>query len=365
MDFVGPFPRSNGHDYLWVVICRLTSMVHLIPINTTIKTSELAWKFITDVVRLHGLPDSIVSDRDPKFTAKFWKEVHRILGVKLLMSTAFHPQTDGASERAIRSVGQILRAMVRPDQTNWAEKVPLVEFAMNSTSSATTGYAPFELNYGTMPRMVTSFGSSSTIPGIRNFANRIRESLLEAHDAIIESRVSQTFHANRRRRTENGKEENEFAIGRLVYLSTKNLSLPKGRARKLLPKFIGPFKIIKCVPEASAYTLELPEELKSRGIFPTFHVNLLRPHQPNDSVMFPNRETRVFYDFGVPDDAEWVVEDIIAHRWEGRSVKFLVKWSLGDSTWEPYDHCKDLEALDRYLELQGVKTCRSLPRNAN
>ena len=88
-------------DYLWVVICRLTSMVHLIPINTTTKTFELAWEFIVNVVRLHGLPDSIVSDRDLKFTAKFRKEVHRMLEIKLLMSTAFHPQTDGASERAV------------------------------------------------------------------------------------------------------------------------------------------------------------------------------------------------------------------------------------------------------------------------
>jgi hypothetical protein len=101
MDFVGPFPESSGHDYLWVVICRLTSMVHLVPIKTTTTASELAWLYIREIVRLHGLANTIVSDRDSKFMSRFWHETHKLLGTKLLMSTSFHPQTDGASERAV------------------------------------------------------------------------------------------------------------------------------------------------------------------------------------------------------------------------------------------------------------------------
>ena len=107
MDFIGPFPKSKGFDYLWVVICRLTSMVHLVPMNTMTKASELASLYVKEVVHLHGLPESIVSDRDSKFMSMFWRETHRILGTKLLMSTSFHPQMDGASERVNRSV-QIL-----------------------------------------------------------------------------------------------------------------------------------------------------------------------------------------------------------------------------------------------------------------
>ena len=151
MDFVGPFPSSQGYDYLWVVICRLTSMIHLIPVNTTTKATEIAWLYFREIVRLHGLPETIVSDRDSKFTSKFWKELHRLVGTKLLMSTAFHPQTDGVSEHAIRSVSQILRSLVNPQQTNWVEKIPLVEFAINSTISGSSTFAPFKLNYGYMP----------------------------------------------------------------------------------------------------------------------------------------------------------------------------------------------------------------------
>jgi Integrase zinc binding domain len=188
MDFIGPFPKSQGYDYLWVVICRLTSMVHLIPVNTTVKASELASIYIREVVRLHGLLDLIISDRDSKFTSKFWKETHRILGTKLLMSTAFHPQTDGATERANRSVGQILRTMIQPDQTDWVEKIPMAEFAINSNISSSSGFAPFKLNYGHMPMIIGGISPTEKAkPGVRNFVNQAISNLEMAHDAIIES----------------------------------------------------------------------------------------------------------------------------------------------------------------------------------
>lgn len=152
MDFVGPFPKSSGFDYLWVVIDRKTSMVHLIPITTKTTATELAELYLWEVVRLHGFPVSIVSDRDTKFTSAFWRELHRIVGTKLLMSTSFHPQTDGASERAIQTISKMLRSMVEPSQNDWVDWLPMVEFAMNSCVSASTGFAPFELNYGFLPR---------------------------------------------------------------------------------------------------------------------------------------------------------------------------------------------------------------------
>ena len=364
MDFVGPFPPSNGYDYLWVIICRLTSMVHLIPIRTTTKASELAWLFVREVVRLHGLPDSIVSDRDSKFTSHFWKDVHRILGVKLLMSTAFHPQTDGASERAIKTVAQVLRSVVSADQKDWVAKLPMTEFALNSAKSSSTGFAPFDLN-GATPRISFTLDNVDGAPGVAAFAQQVQNNLLMAHDAILENRVYQTDYANQRRRSEHPGKEGEttqYRVGSLVYLSTKNLKLPKGRARKLLPKFLGPYKIAKAHPEASAYQLELPDELKARGIFPKFHASLLRPYTPNDDSLFPHRDPKAFYDYGMPDETEWLVDDIISHQWDGPRIFFLVKWNLGDSTWEPLEGCDELEALDRYLDTMGVTRWEDLPR---
>lgn len=358
IDFVGPFPDAKGFNYLIVVICRLTSMVHLIPCNVTDSASRVAEYYLRDVVRLHGIPSSIVSDRDSKFTSVFWKEVHRLLGTSLLMSTSFHPQTDGATERSIRNVTQILRALVEPHQCDWVDRLPMVEFAINSSVNSSTGFAPFELNYGYVPRMAKWDKEPSKFPGLQAFAERARLNLEQAHDALLQARVSATYHANKRR-----KDAPAFDVGDLVYLSTRNLTLPKNRARKLAPKFIGPYKVIRASPETSSYTLELPDELVRRRVHPTFHASLLKPHYPSDEEIFPAREAKRFYDFGEPDEQEWLVEEITGHRWTGRSIEFLVHWSLGDHTWEPLAHCDELKALDDYLALMGVDHWRDLPRH--
>jgi hypothetical protein len=138
MDFIRLFPEVDDYNYLWVVICRMSSMVHLIPVNTRMTASQLSVIYMHEVVCLHGLPSSIVSDRDPKFTSKWWCELHRIMGTKLLMSTLFHPQTDGAMEQANRSIGQMFRVMVNPDQKDWVQKRPLIEFMIKSRIGSAT-----------------------------------------------------------------------------------------------------------------------------------------------------------------------------------------------------------------------------------
>lgn len=364
MDFLGPFPPCQGFDYLWVVMCRLTSTVHLIPTTTKVKASELAWMYVRDIVRLHGVAESIVSDRDSKFTSAFWKEVHRLLGTRLLMSTAFHPQTDGSTERANRSIIQVLRALVKPDQSDWVNQLPMTEFALNSSTNSSSKFAPFELTQGYLPRMTQRVPHSS-LPGVKAFADQAIDNLEMAHDAIIESRVYQTYHANKRRRDESLLHgvENKIQEGDLVYLSTENLNLPKGRAKKLLPRYIGPYEVIKAHAETSNYTLRLPEDLAKRRIHPTFHVSKLRRHEPNDDRLFPHREVRRYYDLGNPKDGEWSVDEIIDHKWTRNKLTFLVRWDLGDETWEPVEHVQDCSALDGYLELLGVGDVKDIPKD--
>ena len=131
-------------------------MVHLIPVNTTTTASELSPIFIREIVHLHGLPNSIVCNRDSKFTSKWWHEIHCILDVKILMSISFHPQTDGITERANRSIAQILRVFIHvaSNQKDWVRFLILVEFAINSSINRAMGMAPFEINYGFFPRMM-------------------------------------------------------------------------------------------------------------------------------------------------------------------------------------------------------------------
>jgi transposase InsO family protein len=357
MDFVGPFPECMGYDYLLVVICRLTSLVHLIPTATTAKATEVAWIFLKDIVRIHGLPESIVSDRDPKFVSKFWRELHRLMGVKLLMSTAYHPQTDAMGERAIRGVTQVLRGVVTPNQSDWVDRLPMVEFAINSSINESTGFAPFELTYGAMPRIFHKIGITP-YQGVKSFAEKALTNLAIAHDSIIASQSFQTHYVNRRCSAEDALKE-----GDLVYLSTKNLNLPKHRARKLMPTYVGPYPIIRANPSTSNYTLKLPTELETRNIHPTFHVSLLKPHIPNDDERFPSRDIQIYYDFGYGDEAEQEVDEILAHQWDGRALRLLVRWSSGDSTWEPLRSCSKLRALDEYLSIRGVAKPSQLPRH--
>ena len=163
MDFMGPFPPSNEHDYMWVMLCWLMSMVHLISVKTTIRASQLTGLYVWEIVWLHGLPDTIVSDQDTKFMVTFWQEVHQMLGAKLLMSTAFHLQTDRESEHAIHTTTQILWAMVQHDQHDWAEKVPMVEYAIDLSISSSTGFTTFKLNYGHVPIMMSQVNKGITL----------------------------------------------------------------------------------------------------------------------------------------------------------------------------------------------------------
>ena len=138
----------------------------------------------------------------------------------------------------------------------------------------------------------------------------------------------------------------------MVYLLTKNLALPKHRALKLMPKFIGPYKVLKVMNDSLNVMIELPQEFKDRRISPTFHTSLVQPYIKNNDILFP---TKAYYDFGNKGDQEWLVEEILAHKWTKINLELQIKWTAGDVTWELLSSCKELEALDNYLELQGAK----------
>ncbi|KXN86853.1 hypothetical protein AN958_09551, partial [Leucoagaricus sp. SymC.cos] len=141
--------------------------------------------------------------------------------------------------------------------------------------------------------------------------------------------------------------------------------LPKGRSNKLCPKYIGPFRIVEARPESSNYCLELPPALTKRKIHPMFHVSLLRPYNASNDALFPGRNKPEPYDFGIDNEHEWFIDELIGHRFTGhnnKNLEFEVRWSTGDTTWEPYQACKELIALDRYMELRGASNIAQLPR---
>ena len=241
--------------------------------------------------------------------------------MKLRLSSAYHPQSDGSTERANRTITQMLRQCVHPNQKDWVAKLPAIEFAINSARSESTGFAPFFLNSGRMPRtMLWTSVPSTEFPSVRNFALRKKLAIMAAHDSILSARVKQTRDANRKRRS------TPFKAGELVYLSMQHISFAKGLARKLLPKFIGPYKILQDF-ENSSFQLELPPHLKRRGVHDIFHLSLLREHVPNDDRLFPGR---LYTQFGnTPEtEGEWTVEQVLSHAGAGTDSIFEIKRTL-------------------------------------
>jgi RNase H-like domain found in reverse transcriptase/Integrase zinc binding domain/Reverse transcriptase (RNA-dependent DNA polymerase)/Retroviral aspartyl protease/Zinc knuckle len=358
MDFVGPLPESGNRDGMFdsitVVICLLTSMVHLIQSRTNYNASQLAELMFEHIYKAHGLPKTIVSDRDVLFTSIFWSRLHKLIGTKLRMSSAYHPQSDGATERANRTVTQMLRQCVHINQKDWVAKLPAIEFAINSARSASTGYAPFFLNFGRMPRsLIWNSAPSSEYPSVREFAMNKKLALMAAHDSILAARVKQTRDANKKRQPA------PFHEGDLVYLSSKNITFPKGLARKLIPKYLGPYKILQDFGNSS-FKLDLPFHLKKRGVHNVFHASLMRIHLPNDDRLFPGRMDTQIAGEDATDD-EWAVDYIKSHSGAKTDAIFEIQWKTGDTTWMPYYQITHLQALTDYLQLIGVPQIAKLP----
>jgi hypothetical protein len=248
----------------------------------------------------------------------------------------------------------MLRQCIQPDQKDWVSKLPAIQFAINSARSASTGFSPFFLNYGRNPRsFIWNSAPTTEFAGVRNFLLQKKLALMSAHDSIIAARIKQTRDANRKRQT------TPFKQGDLVYLSTQNISFQKGLARKLIPKYIGPYKILRDYGNSS-FKLELPAELKKRGIHDVFHSSLLRVHIPSDDRLFPGRqETQLGY--GPEVEEEWAVEEILSHHGTRGDILFEVKWKTGDITWLPSHEIGHLQILKYYLDAQGVEHINQLP----
>ncbi|KAJ3558320.1 hypothetical protein NP233_g11530 [Leucocoprinus birnbaumii] len=360
IDFVGPMPESKDrdatYDSITVIIDRLTGMIHLVPSRLNYNARQVAELIFREVYRLHGLPKSIISDRDTLFTSTFWQHLNKLIGIKLHMSSAYHPESDGSTERANRTVVQMLRQCIAPDQKNWVTKLPAIEFAINSACSEVTGYTPFFLNYGRMPRpLIWNSPAQNEYPGVRIFAQNLKNAVIQAHDSILSHRIKETQTANRKRTP------SPFHVGDLVYISTKNVSFPRGLARKLVPKFIGPYPII-CDFGNNSYKIGLSRNLRQRGVHDVFHSSLLRIHVPNDDRLFPGRLDTQVWDFG-DSDQEWAVDRIRSHSGMKRSALFEILWKSGDVTWLPYEKIDHLTALEHYFEALGIDGIDQLEDN--
>lgn len=276
----------------------------------------------------NGLPKTITSDRDKLFISRFWASLHALTGVKIKLSSSFHPETDGASERTNKTVIQCLRYYVDRNQKGWVKALPAVRFSIMNTINASTGYSPFQLRLGLSPRVIPPLADSEgTEPSTATataaeIVKKIGTIEAEARDNLLAAKISQTLQADAHRRP-----DEDFSVGDSVFLSTSNrrrkyMHAGDNHVAKFMPRFNGPYKIIHANPDKSSYTLDLPN---SDNIFPTFHSSHLRRFIPNDGNLFPSRVLELPAPVATESgDDEYFVDQIIDERQGRRGQEFLV-----------------------------------------
>ncbi|WVZ50601.1 LOW QUALITY PROTEIN: hypothetical protein U9M48_001841 [Paspalum notatum var. saurae] len=273
MDFVVGLPRTpKGKDAIWVVVDRLSKVAHFIPYRSTNSASDLAPIYVREIVRLHGVPKTIISDRDSKFNSKFWQSLQSALGTDVVLSTAFHPQTDGQSERTIQTLEDMLRSCVLSWHGSWEDHLPLVEFAYNNSYHASIKCAPFEALYGRKcrsPLCWDAVGEKSVLGP--DWVQKTSERVAEIRQHMLTAQSRQKSYADIRRR------DLEFQVGDHVLVKVSPIKgiVRFGTKGKLSPRYVGPFTIVARVGKL-AYRLELPESIK--GVHNVFHVSMLRKY---------------------------------------------------------------------------------------
>ncbi|GJU91588.1 putative reverse transcriptase domain-containing protein [Tanacetum coccineum] len=272
MDFVTKFPS---------IVDRLTKFTHCLPMREDYKMDRLARLYLNEIVSRHGMPISIISDHDSSFTSRFWQSMQEALGTHLDMSMAYHPQTDGQSERIIQTLKDMLKACVLDFGGSWDVHLPLVEFSYNNSYHSSVRCAPFEALYGRKyrsPIMWAEIGEGQLIGP--ELVQETTEKISQIKDRHKAARDRQKSYADKRRKPL------EFSVGDYVLLK---VSPWKGGVRfrkkgKLAPRFVGPFEIVEKVGPV-AYRLDLPKELN--GIHDTFHVSNLKKCLVDPTLQVP------------------------------------------------------------------------------
>lgn len=354
IDFIGPLPEDEGFNTIITITDRLNADLRIVPCRDNISAEQFAVLFFDNWYCENGLPLDIVSDRDKLFLSRFWKSLHKLTGIKLKLSSSYHPQTDGASERTNKTVNQCIRFHVERNQKGWVRALPRVRFQIMNTLNASTNTSPFQLHIGRSPRIIPPLQRPSTDETTedqraRLLLTQLQYDVMEAQDSLLAAKASQATQVNKHRSA-----ELTLATGDKVMLSTRHRRreyMQKGdkRVAKFMPRFDGPYTVLEAHPETSTYTLDLPN---SPNIFPTFHSSQLRPFHANDAELFPSRENPRPGPVVTEDgQVETFIEKIVDEKKIGRGKRYLVRWlgfGADEDEWLPRRDLEDCEALDAW-----------------
>jgi hypothetical protein len=346
MDYAVELPEADGYKHVLIVVDRLTKEVELCKMRT-LETQELVTSFLERIVARHGFPQSIVSDRGAQFASTFWRALCARAGVQIRMSTAYQPQTDGQSERAVQTMKDVLRKMIsaqpareRSDK-DWLRWLPLCQLATNSRVSDTTGLAPFFLTHGSTPRLGNDVEPPTAVTGpiaLQNAAKVLHDRLKTAWDwanaAIAVANDAQERQANKGRRAAPAYKE-----GDKVWLTLRDRGMEKLGPRN------AKYTITK-VRGSHNYELDTPP-----GTHNIFHVSRLRPagNDPHNSQRIYELQPPPVFDDG-PDDVEFELDFISKQRWKGKQPQVQVHWRGYDQpSWEPRREFLGTTALNNWI----------------
>lgn len=352
LDIVSGFPPSGkeGYDCIVVFSDRFSKQAYFCPSTMKGLSAEVvAELYVQHVFRVQGVPSVILSDRDSKFTSVFWERLLELLGTKLVLSASYHHQTNGQVERINQTLANFLRAYCGKDGTDWHRRLPVYEFAYNSSTHHTTGVAPFQVVYGEVPpsplQLVNPGKSRSK--AATELADLLVNTRRAVHDALSESAQRyREMNATARRGT-------RFAKGDRILLSTRHLSLQGAERRKTFPKFVGPFTVARTRGDNN---VELELDGRFRFIDPVVHVERVRPYRSRDLVeepVFASGEVAQALATDPRGGTWWEVEDVVAHVGSKGRRRYLVRYKGFSATFDEWKRTCDVseELVQDYEEL--------------
>jgi hypothetical protein len=341
MDLITALPPTlTGFDAVAVFVDKLSKMTHIAACKTAISATEFARLYLDTVVKHHGLTEKMLSDRDARFTGHFMRELTKIMGSRQALSTAFHPQTDGQTERMNRVVEDMIRHYVGPYHDDWDQSLALIEFAINNSWQESIQNTPFRAHQGYDPKTPLTGEISRKSPAAQVFWDKHTERRDYCMKYLKSAQDRQKSYYDSHRR------DVKYSLGELVLLSTTNVKFKATGKCKFMPRYIGPYKIIQVigpkneqgeVTQVTACKLELPVLMK---IHPVFHVTLLKKFK-TDGEYIPVQPL----EYDTDGSPLWEVESVLSERvlkphgakGNKRITEYLIRWKgfgAEQDTWE-------------------------------
>ncbi|KAL0152330.1 hypothetical protein M9458_052053 [Cirrhinus mrigala] len=335
VDFMTDLPVSNENTCILVIVDRFSKFCRLIPLKKLPTALETAEHLFNHVFRYYGIPEDIVPDRGPQFISRVWKSFFKLLGVTVSLSSGYHPQTNGQTERKIQEVGRFLRTFCHGHQNSWNQFLGWAEYAQNSLRQPSTGLTPFQCVLGFQPPLFPWNGEPSNVPAVDHWFQESKRVWDAAHHHLQRA-VNRSKAVTDRRRIPGPT----FTPGQKVWLSTRDIRL-RLPSKKLSPRFIGPFTILEQVNPVT-YKLQLPPQYR---IHPTFHVSLLKScHEPLLPSTEPGQEEEIPPPLVLEEGSIYSVKEILQSRHRGGRLEYLVDWEgygPEERSWVPRDDILD------------------------